>query len=224
MKKLRLILAFSLILALLMGCGPASVENTTSTDSTQATYKEVPFSEAYFDHFLAPYSTLMLIHESDEIFIGKIVEISYYVQYDEFPGHYEMRTRYAIEIQRSFRGDCTGIVYWCNFGGNPDYNLQEQYALAEKYQMENIPLIHGEKLPQMGETYMFAFADVQYNQDPERIFEITLDPNATYACPLRFDQYLFEIDEDEVVTDETVPSYRTLMDYYINYEANNPKN
>ena len=221
MKKLRLILVFSLILALLMGCQPTSVETTASTDSTQATYKEVPFIEAYVDYFKAPYSTLMLIHESDEIFIGKIVEISYFVQLLKISDRYEICTRYTIEIQRSFRGDCTGTVYYCEYGGNPNYNLQEQYALAEKYGLGRIGLTDGMKLPQMGETYMFAFRDDQPQRDSVSIFEITLDPNAAYVCDLRHDQYLFEIDEDEVVTDETVPSYRTLMDYYIRYEENN---
>jgi len=103
-------------------------------------------------------------------------------------------------------GSVSGTITINGIGGYPDCFLDEQLKLVEEYGLGGITVVDGMTYPEINKDYMFILSK---NDDTWGFMTV--------------DQYMFEIDEDEVVTDATVPSYKSILAHLENatdYETN----
>lgn len=209
MKKQNCIILVLCVILLITGCQAANVTSNSDVQISASTIdtlpttiptapttqvKELMFLPMLFDDFLMPFTTSELMEFANEVFIGKVVDISFFAK--EIPLGVHIFTTYSIEITHSYIGEKTGIVEFTYLGGIPEKYLDEQAALVEEYKLNGVHTIEGFSYPELGKEFLFVFKDT----------EDGLSPKA-------YDQYVYEIDESEIVTDPTVASYKSIMQY-----------
>jgi len=169
------------------------------------TAKRVPYSHLIIDTFAAPYTTEELCVKADAVVRAKITDTSFYVV-SSLPIKPIIYTTYTMEIQQTYMGSVSGTITINGIGGYPDCFLDEQLKLVEEYGLGGITVVDGMTYPEINKDYMFILSK---NDDTWGFMTV--------------DQYMFEIDEDEVVTDATVPSYKSILAHLENatdYETN----
>lgn len=218
MKRVFIIFLMFVLMIIACGCRAANVGTSASAapDASSApllssgtnplpttTVKRVPYSQLIIDTFQSRYTTEELCTKADAVVRARITNLSFYVN-DSLPILNPMiYTTYTVEILQTYMGEISGTITFDGIGGYPDCFLDEQLKLIEEYGLGGITIIDGMEYPEFNKEYMFI-----------------LSKNDGTWNFMTLDQYMFEIDEDEVVTDPTIPSYKSILDYLSNNAEN----
>ena len=183
MKKIiSVVTAIFLVLSCLAACTDVSQNRRTSSDGS---VERAPVFSIYTDWPV--YSTNELAVVSDNIFEGKVIDISFDIvdmvtgksdmSYESESTHRMLYTIYTVEVNEMYKGGGEDIRKICVEGGIVGYNEEKQLEYLEKSglskQWPGIPMLASGRQLVNGETYLFC----------------THGPVGHYECIINIDQF-----------------------------------